>query len=320
MRPVVSPRARLVAVICYLGLPLPYGALGTGRWDGLVAYAAFPFIALRLARAAACGAVRGRARPEVAQPPGGPGRRPRRRHRRGGGLRSRRRAAGHRHRAGVGAGLHAGRIARRRLADPRGGGGGDRRRPGAGRALGHRDAAGGEGIGGDLRPADRRGERPGLGRGHPLRHRARRPLAHRLAPRRGGGAPPRPRPGDPPDLGGAPVGHGVRVLGPRAGRVTGRPGFLHAVGVRGPRTRRVGRRRLRRLRHRRLRERPDRPRVRVAPGGERHRPGVRGARPPPRRGRDGGRPLGPPVPGSGAAARLPEPPEHGRRDAGPVAR
>ena len=52
MRPLVSPRARVVAVICYLGLPLPYGALGTGRWDGLVAYAAFPFIALRLARAA----------------------------------------------------------------------------------------------------------------------------------------------------------------------------------------------------------------------------------------------------------------------------
>jgi hypothetical protein len=52
MRPLVSPRARVVAVICYLGLPLPYGALGTGRWDGLVAYALFPFIALRLARAA----------------------------------------------------------------------------------------------------------------------------------------------------------------------------------------------------------------------------------------------------------------------------
>ncbi len=53
MRPLVSPRARIIAVICYLGLPLPYGALGTGRWDGLVAYAAFPFIALWLARAAA---------------------------------------------------------------------------------------------------------------------------------------------------------------------------------------------------------------------------------------------------------------------------
>ena len=52
MRPLVSPRARAVAVICYLGLPLPYGALGTGRWDGLVAYAALPFIAVRLARVA----------------------------------------------------------------------------------------------------------------------------------------------------------------------------------------------------------------------------------------------------------------------------
>ena len=51
MRPLVSARARTVAVICYLGLPLPYAALGSGRWDGLVAYAAFPFIALRLARA-----------------------------------------------------------------------------------------------------------------------------------------------------------------------------------------------------------------------------------------------------------------------------
>ncbi|MGP0030530.1 MAG: glycosyltransferase [Acidimicrobiales bacterium] len=52
MRPLVSARARVVAVICYLGLPLPYGALGTGRWDGLVAYAALPFIVARLARAA----------------------------------------------------------------------------------------------------------------------------------------------------------------------------------------------------------------------------------------------------------------------------
>jgi GT2 family glycosyltransferase len=51
-RPLVSPRARVVAAICYLGLPLPYAALGSGRWDGLVAYAAFPFIVARLARAA----------------------------------------------------------------------------------------------------------------------------------------------------------------------------------------------------------------------------------------------------------------------------
>ncbi len=53
MRPLVSPRARVVAAVCYLGLPLPYGALGTGRWDGVVAYAALPFIVARLARAAA---------------------------------------------------------------------------------------------------------------------------------------------------------------------------------------------------------------------------------------------------------------------------
>jgi hypothetical protein len=52
MRPLVSPRARVIAVLCYLGLPLPYAALGTGRWDGLVAYAAFPFLALQLSRAA----------------------------------------------------------------------------------------------------------------------------------------------------------------------------------------------------------------------------------------------------------------------------
>jgi hypothetical protein len=51
MLPLVSPRARVVATICYLGLPLPYAALGAGRWDGLVAYAAFPFIVARLARA-----------------------------------------------------------------------------------------------------------------------------------------------------------------------------------------------------------------------------------------------------------------------------
>jgi len=52
MRPLVSARARVVAIVCYLGLPLPYAALGTGRWDGLVAYAAFPFIAGCLARTA----------------------------------------------------------------------------------------------------------------------------------------------------------------------------------------------------------------------------------------------------------------------------
>jgi GT2 family glycosyltransferase len=52
LRPLVSPRARVVGAIAYLALPLPYGALGAGRWDGLVAYAALPFIVGRLARAA----------------------------------------------------------------------------------------------------------------------------------------------------------------------------------------------------------------------------------------------------------------------------
>ena len=52
MRPLVSPRARVVAAICYIGLPLPYEALGAGRWDGVVAYAALPFIVARLARRA----------------------------------------------------------------------------------------------------------------------------------------------------------------------------------------------------------------------------------------------------------------------------
>jgi GT2 family glycosyltransferase len=52
MRPLVSQRARVVAAICYLGVPLPYEALASGRWDGLVAYAAMPFIVARLARAA----------------------------------------------------------------------------------------------------------------------------------------------------------------------------------------------------------------------------------------------------------------------------
>ncbi|MGH9092106.1 MAG: glycosyltransferase family 2 protein, partial [Acidimicrobiales bacterium] len=51
LRPVASPRARLVAAVAYLGLTLPYDALAQGRWDGLVAYAAVPWILSRLARA-----------------------------------------------------------------------------------------------------------------------------------------------------------------------------------------------------------------------------------------------------------------------------
>jgi GT2 family glycosyltransferase len=51
MRPLVSARARVIAVICYLGLPLPYGALAVGRVDGVIAYAAMPFLLTQLARA-----------------------------------------------------------------------------------------------------------------------------------------------------------------------------------------------------------------------------------------------------------------------------
>jgi len=50
LRPLSSPRARLVAAVCYLGLALPYNALAQGRWDGLVAYAIVPWILARLAR------------------------------------------------------------------------------------------------------------------------------------------------------------------------------------------------------------------------------------------------------------------------------
>ena len=41
-----------MAAVCYLGLSLPYDALAQGRWDGLIAYAAVPWILARLARAA----------------------------------------------------------------------------------------------------------------------------------------------------------------------------------------------------------------------------------------------------------------------------
>ncbi|HEX2850146.1 MAG TPA: glycosyltransferase family 2 protein [Acidimicrobiales bacterium] len=49
--PLASWRARLVAVVLYAALPLPYGALADGRWDALVAYAAAPWIVARVLRA-----------------------------------------------------------------------------------------------------------------------------------------------------------------------------------------------------------------------------------------------------------------------------
>lgn len=51
LKPLASPRARIIAAVAYLGLALPYDALARGRWDGLVAYAAVPWVLARLARA-----------------------------------------------------------------------------------------------------------------------------------------------------------------------------------------------------------------------------------------------------------------------------
>jgi GT2 family glycosyltransferase len=51
LRPLASRRASLVAGIAYVALPLPYDDLARGRWDGLVAYAAIPWIMARLMRA-----------------------------------------------------------------------------------------------------------------------------------------------------------------------------------------------------------------------------------------------------------------------------
>ena len=52
IRPFGSPRARFAATIAYLLVPLAYDALATGRWDGLVAYAATPWVLAHLASGA----------------------------------------------------------------------------------------------------------------------------------------------------------------------------------------------------------------------------------------------------------------------------
>ena len=49
-RPLGSPRARLVVLIAYAAMPLPYNAIARGRWGGLVAYALAPWILAVLAR------------------------------------------------------------------------------------------------------------------------------------------------------------------------------------------------------------------------------------------------------------------------------
>ncbi len=49
--PLGSWRVRLVGVVVYAAVPLPYDALARGRWAGLIAYAASPWILGRLLRA-----------------------------------------------------------------------------------------------------------------------------------------------------------------------------------------------------------------------------------------------------------------------------
>jgi len=50
VRPSGSTLARVVGVIAYLVVPLPYNALAEGRWSALVAYAATPWLLLSLLR------------------------------------------------------------------------------------------------------------------------------------------------------------------------------------------------------------------------------------------------------------------------------
>jgi GT2 family glycosyltransferase len=51
VRPFGSPKARMAAALSYLAVPVAYDALATGRLDGLIAFAAAPWIVGRLARA-----------------------------------------------------------------------------------------------------------------------------------------------------------------------------------------------------------------------------------------------------------------------------
>ncbi|MFT7648823.1 MAG: GT2 family glycosyltransferase [Candidatus Poriferisodalaceae bacterium] len=48
--PLGSRRGRLVAVMLYAALPLPYNALAGGRWDTLLLYGTLPFVVLRVNR------------------------------------------------------------------------------------------------------------------------------------------------------------------------------------------------------------------------------------------------------------------------------
>ncbi len=122
MRPLVSPRARVVAVICYLGLPLPYGALGHGPLGR----------PRRLRRLPVHRPPAGPERPgshpfgvepgpTMAHPSVGPDRRPGCTDRRGVGLRARRRPDGHRSRRWPGRSARSSSGRATRVAGPPGG-------------------------------------------------------------------------------------------------------------------------------------------------------------------------------------------------------
>ncbi len=83
LRPFASPRGRFAGVATYLALPLAYDALARGRWDGLVAYAATPWIVAQVAAATGIEPLGGAARSGGSGGSGGPGLRPVARWRRG---------------------------------------------------------------------------------------------------------------------------------------------------------------------------------------------------------------------------------------------
>jgi hypothetical protein len=49
--PIGSVRPRIASLVVYAAVPLPYNAISSGRWDGLVAYAALPWVLSHLATA-----------------------------------------------------------------------------------------------------------------------------------------------------------------------------------------------------------------------------------------------------------------------------
>ncbi|HVM63225.1 MAG TPA: hypothetical protein VMU14_00085, partial [Acidimicrobiales bacterium] len=49
-RPLGSARVRVAALVAYLAVPLPYNAIAEGRWSGLVAYGAMPWLLAVLAK------------------------------------------------------------------------------------------------------------------------------------------------------------------------------------------------------------------------------------------------------------------------------